>query len=237
MLRRWLPYLLLIAALVAFAASLWRPESVAERLGLGGRSAAARQHHWRVQLLGHHRRLDANTPSGATIFFGSSTVQGLNAATVRSCSASFGIGGEESSGLAQRIGGYRSLQNAAAIVISTGLNDVLRHRDAALASHYAAIIAALPPGPPLILSSLPRLPERSGDRSAAILRANAIVRAACARHAGCRYVDLHGAMASPEALVEADGIHLNPSGYSLWARLLREALDGAGVPDRRCSAG
>lgn len=236
--RPLLPWLLLILVSAAFVAALWRPDGVALRLGLAP-LVAERQHDlWLRRMHAHHLRLDATTPTGATVFLGASTVQGLNAARVRACSANFGIGGERSHELAERIGDYRSLRQASAIVVMTGLNDVLAGDDAELADHYRRLLAALPVHTPVIWSSLPRLsPEVAigRARAAAVARANRLARAACAMRANCRFVDLHGDMPAPAAFTDADGIHLNSAGYALWSRLLRDALTAAGVSEAPCT--
>lgn len=237
MLLRWGPWLVALVAVALTAATLWRPDSVAQRLGFGA-AVAERQHDaWRQQLRAHYRRLDSNTPAGATIFLGASTVQGLNAAQVRACHANFGIGGEAARELVGRLDDYGSLDRAAAVVVMTGLNDVLRRDDADLADNYRRLLARLPAGQPVILSSLPRLSpaaETSRFHASAVVRANEQARAACASRPNCRFVDLHGAMSPLVTLTERDGIHLDAAGYALWSRLLRDALAAAGVAEGPC---
>jgi lysophospholipase L1-like esterase len=236
--RRALPWLIALLATLAAVASLWRPESVLRRLGLGPVAAERQYTAWRSELRAHYRRLDANTPPGATVFLGASTVQGLNAAQVRPCHAAFGIGSERAPELVERLGDYRSLDRAAAIVVLTGLNDVLQGEGDRLGVHYRALLAALPARPPILMSSMqplsPQVASR-GDRAAAVVRANAEARAACAARPGCRFVDLHGAMAGSSGLLERDGIHLAPGGYALWARLLRQSLAASNVSEAPCT--
>lgn len=239
MLRRpLLPWLLLLLLSLAFVAALWRPDGVARRLGLGQLVAERQQDLWLGRMRAHHRRLDASTPAGATVFLGASTVQGLNAARVRACSVNFGIGGERAPELVERIGDYRSLRRASAIVLMTGLNDVLRGDDAGLDDDYRRLLAALPPGTPVVWSSLPKLSPAVAagrERAAAVMRANRLARAICATRANCRFVDLHGDMTDPAAFTASDGIHLDSAGYALWSRLLRDALAAAGVAEAPCT--
>lgn len=232
---RLLPWLLFAAALAALAVALWRPDEVGWRLGLGERLAARQDAVWERRLRAHYRRLDGSTPAGAVVFLGASSIQGLNASAVRSCTASFGIGGETADELAERVGDYRALDRAAAVVVMTGLNDVLRGDGAAVGPAVRRLLAALPPGVPVILSSTVRLADPT--RGAALAPVNVAMRDACRADPRCRFVDLAAAMADPVTLIEPDGIHLNPAGYALWARLLREALDGTGVADRACATG
>lgn len=233
---RLLPWLLLLAATAAFAAALWRPDSMAMRLGLAPLVEERRDAFWQQRLRAHYRRLDAGTPAGAVVLLGDSNVQGLNASRVAACTASFGIGGETAAQLVARIGDYRSADRAAAIVVLTGLNDVLRGTDANLAATLRRLLGALPTDKPVLLSSLPRLTADAGRaHGPAAVRANQILAAACRERRGCRFVDLHTAMTAPAALMEPDGIHLNPAGQALWSGLLRKELAEAGVADRPCA--
>lgn len=235
--RSVLPWFLLLLLLGAFGASLCRPDGVARSLGLGDAVEQRYRTYWRGQMRSFHRRVDRNTPAGAIIFLGASTVQGLNASQVRACSANFGIGGETSGELLDRLGDYGSLKRASAIVVMTGLNDVLRRDDADLGGRYRRLLAALPPATPVILSSLPQLPasHRPGRRfGPRIARANQLARTACEERPSCRFVDLHEPMSRFGALTEPDGIHLNSTGYALWSRLLRDALTAVGVNEHPC---
>jgi len=209
----------------------------ATQLG-GDRPAAGKRTYWLAQMRGHLARVDGHTPGGATLFFGGSTVQGLNASTVRACSANFGIGHETARELAGRIGGYRSLADARAVVIATGLNDVLRGADGDLAASYARILAAVPPDVPVVMSSLQDLAPGSAaarTHAAAVRRANEAARAACEKRPQCNFFNFGGEMPKQSSLWEADGIHLNAAGYRLWSTLLRRELDRAGANDGPCS--
>ena len=62
--RAWLPWLLLAAALLALAVTLWRPDAVAWRLGLGDQLAERQNRLWQGRLRAHYRRLDGSTPAG-----------------------------------------------------------------------------------------------------------------------------------------------------------------------------
>lgn len=233
MTARLLPWLLFAAALLALAVTLWRPDEVAWRLGLGDQLSERQNRLWQGRLHAHYRRLDGSTPAGAVAFLGASSIQGLNAAAVRACTVNFGIGGETAGQLVDRIGDYRSLDRAAAIVVMTGLNDVLRGRGAMLEDSYRRLLSALPADRTVLLSSIQHLSP--GHRLAdAVASANAAARRACASRNGCTYVDLHGAMAGRTGLWERDGTHLNAAGYALWSELLRDSLAATGNADRQC---
>ncbi|MFC3712489.1 SGNH/GDSL hydrolase family protein [Sphingoaurantiacus capsulatus] len=231
---RWLPWLIVAALVAALGAALWRPEAVARRLGFDDRIGEAKRDRWQADMRGQYARLDRSVPAGALLFIGDSHVQGLNAAQVGSCTASFGIGGETARELTARVAELTSLDRAAAVVVQIGTNDVLRGEDDRLADSYYRLLAALPADRPVLLSSLPRTVPGSAHAFQAV-RGSGAARAACSRRPNCHFVDLAAAMDEPEKLLEDDGVHLNPAGYALWARVLRETLDKVGVADKSCA--
>jgi lysophospholipase L1-like esterase len=236
--RRALPWLLFLLAAAAFVAALWRPDAVARRLGFGDMVSERRHAQWAARLHAHYRRLDANAPPGATLFFGASTVQGLAAARVAACAVNFGIGGETAAELAKRLPSYGSLKRAKAVVIGTGLNDVLRGQDRDIGLIYRRLLAAVPAEAPVILAGLQPLAPGSAaarDHAVAVTRANRAAAAACAARKNCTFVRLDGAVPTRAALWEPDGIHLGPAGYELWSRLLRDALARAGAAGEPCA--
>jgi len=235
--RTPIPWLLFAFAAAAFAAALWRPDAVAWHLGLGEVAGERRQQVFARQTHLHLRRLDANTPRGAVLFVGASTVQGLNASRVAACHANFGIGGETTAQVARRLPDYRSLRTAGAVVMSVGLNDALSGDVADIDRSYRRLLDAVPAGIPVVMSSVqPPSPDhpRAASLGPAVDRTNRAASAACAARAGCVFVDFYGAVPRGSALWEPDGIHLSPAGYALWARLLRDGLRRAGVAGGPC---
>jgi lysophospholipase L1-like esterase len=63
-----------------------------------------------------------------------------------------------------------------------------------------------------------------------MLKANALIKAACEKEMNCVYVDVHpemlGADGKPKPeLYVSDGEHMTPEGYEIWNRLVRPHLD------------
>ncbi len=174
-----------------------------------------------------HGWMDASVPDHAVIFLGDSIVQGLATAAVTSHAVNYGIGGTSAAQLAELIPLYESLPRAQAIVLSTGINDIIGGQTSALEQRYRQILNQLPATVPLVWSSV--MPTRIKQISAAdIDQANQIIKALCQQRSGCIHVDAWTLFNNPshrlEQLLLEDGIHLSPAGYQLWIEALRLAL-------------
>jgi len=180
----------------------------------------------RAELIAHHLRLDGNLAPGALLFFGSSSIQGLAVGDVAERAVNFGVGGETISLMAERLPRYRSLASARGAVLAVGYNDLASGEPEAALGRYAALLDALPPDLPLILSGVqPGLRQPARERAT---RFNAGLATICAGRPRCSFLDLAAALVSGEHY-EADGIHLSPAGYTVWKRQLAEMLKRAGL--------
>jgi lysophospholipase L1-like esterase len=196
---------------------------------LPGRAAPSGDMASRSSLITHHLRLDGNVPSGALLFFGSSSIQGLAVGELAGRAVNFGIGGETIPQLMERLPRYRSLSEARGIVLAIGYNDLVRLPSEAALERYAALLELLPSATPLVLSGVqPGRREPARQRAASF---NSGVAALCAARPGCVFVDLAAALEAKAGgeLYEADGIHLSAAGYSIWKQRIADALGRAGV--------
>jgi lysophospholipase L1-like esterase len=172
-----------------------------------------------------HRQMDATVPAGATVFLGDSHTYGLVTSTVVHGGVKFGTGGQTSGELLEEMRGLSCLARASRIVVMTGTNDVLQGSVDGLEAAYRAILAAVPAGVPVIMSSIP--PLQAPDLREPARRAAEAARSACAADPRCTFVDAHAALSSdgkPLPGVLWDGVHLSSEGYRIWAALLRRAL-------------
>jgi lysophospholipase L1-like esterase len=167
-----------------------------------------------------HARMDAAVPDGAVVFLGDSNTFTLVAAAVAPIAVNFGMGALRSDQLLDFLPTYRCLARAAAVSIMVGTNDIFDGRAEGLEDRYAAILAKIPAGIPVVFSSVPPLAVNPDQAR----RASVALRAVCEDDWRCRFVDLHAALdGAPDALTP-DGVHLSETGYAVWIRLLREAL-------------
>jgi lysophospholipase L1-like esterase len=179
---------------------------------------------------------DAALPEGAVVFLGDSMTHDLDIRPLASPAANFGIVGDTTLGLLNRLPLYRSLPRARAVVVAVGVNDLKYRSVPAILSAYRQLIDALPAGIPLVVSAV--LPvdeqgvaarERAYLRNAAIRELDVGLHALCASRSACTYadatpllVDPAGNLAAP--LSRGDGWHLGPAGNQIWGATLARAL-------------
>jgi len=224
-------YLVLLhAALLAF---LLRPEYLASarwHLGLAGAEFTP---YYR-DLNAHLRRVERNLEDGRVLFLGDSHVQAWQVAQVHEAAVNLGIGGETTLRLLLRLGDYRSLPRARAVVLLVGFNDLYFRTPEEAATILRKLLAGLPPAMPVVQFAVPPVDERVAGhgRNAQVAALNAAFRAACA--GPCRFVEVGDALRDEAGNLqrrfhEGDGIHLNRAGYEVLTRLARQALVHAGL--------
>lgn len=119
-----------------------------------------------------------------------------------------------------------------AVVLYAGDNDIAAgNPPETVAADFAAFrekLHAALPATPLFYLSIKLSPSRERFQDA-MLRANRLIAADCAQHPGCTFVDVTTPMLDATGhprreLFRADLLHLQPSGYALWTRILRPLL-------------
>jgi len=181
------------------------------------------------------QRHEKQLPGGAVVLFGDSIIQSWWRESYSWPVANYGIGGDTSKGVLDRLSQYDRLSEASVIVIGVGVNDLNRRTVDEVAVFYQQIIAALPKQAALLfLTVLPvseAYPEYEGynDR---INRLNDLLLAlteACNNcslvDAGANLVDQTGNLATEYH--SGDGLHLSAKGYEVWGRQVVEGIDRA----------
>ena len=189
---------------------------------------------------GHMRRLDRASGEGRVVFLGSSTFQGLDISAITPIGLNLSIGGDTLSGLIKRSSEYRSLSTARAIVINIGLNDLLQN--CALPEvRFSDLVARAPKNTPVVLVGVQELMTINGSASCGknqlaslVVSLNARLTDACNELPLCQFIPNPVAFdmnqATRAALLEKDGIHLSPLGYSRLSGTIRQALSNVGMP-------
>lgn len=120
----------------------------------------------------------------------------------------------------------------AGILLYAGDNDidfgVTPEQFLAVFARFVALVHAELPGTRILVLSIKPSPARWA-KWPAMARANALLQAACGRDPLLHYVDAAGPMLGADGtprreLFLPDMLHLDESGYALWARVVREAL-------------
>ena len=230
--------LLVVLGLIAGAGALLRPDLVArasQRLGL---SEPQVQRDFYRQMVGHHARVARAVAPGAVLFLGSSSVQGLNVLRVTPRGINFGIGGDTTGGLLDRLDKL-PLAKAGAVVLAIGRNDLVHGAPAEALRSFEQILAAIPASVPVFVNGTQpvappaEFPWLKTPRNS-VERFNAGIRQRCEARAGCSYIPLDQVLAGPDGYFlarfrERDGLHLNRAGYRRWMAMLREALESRGI--------
>lgn len=185
---------------------------------------------------------DRSVPDGAVLVLGDSMLQNLDPAQLGPDVRSFALGGSTVHTLGEGLSAIRSLERARVIVLGIGVNDLRYRSPAAIAADYAALLARLPVGTPVITvpilpvdESNPAVQEQrflSNTRLAALeaaLKPVSDARPATRRLDAATFADPDGTLR--RALHAGDGWHLSAAGAAELRRLIQAEL-AALVPDR-----
>jgi lysophospholipase L1-like esterase len=188
-------------------------------------------------MIGTHARMDANVPKGAVVFIGDSITQGLCLSAIVPTSVNYGIGGDTTVGVLQRLQIYGSLQKAGAVVVAIGVNDLkYNSTNEEILRNYANIIEQMPEDIPIILSAIFPIDEEIRTLwpgwNQRILALNTDLKALALKSknhfftdTGRLLVDTKGNLA--DTYHDGDGIHLNAKGNAVWIIELQKTLKNA----------
>ncbi|MGF1547588.1 MAG: SGNH/GDSL hydrolase family protein [Thiotrichales bacterium] len=220
---------------LAFAAVVVKSDTLPRLQGLLGIPTTAHpeftDHHQNMRR--YHTHVDGNVPDGAVLFFGDSITQGLATAAITPNGVNFGIAGDSSFSLLDRLPKYASVHRAGVIVIAVGNNDMNLRENPATVANLHAVLAQVPEPIPVILNAVLPVdePERefTGGWNSKIADLNDHLAAVAAESPRVHFVPPNPAYFDDEnnladPLHNGDGIHLSPAGYAIWIADLRVAL-------------
>jgi lysophospholipase L1-like esterase len=196
-------------------------------------------HQWFYsQMVAFHRRIDGCVPEHAILFIGDSSIQGMCVTEVAARGINYGIGGDTTEGVLARLPEYKSLGRASAVVLAVGDNDLQRGlSEAEIIANYGKILLQLPEKISVMVCSLaPYVRGPKGEQlNPRIAKLNDAIRQVCASRPDCHFIDLNEALNDSQGFLrpeyaDADGAHLNSSGYRVCIEKLRKHLREA-APD------
>jgi len=221
-------YLVLAVAVVKsdFLERVWR------RLG----SPPPEMSDYYQTMLAMHLRIDPCVPPGSVLFVGDSIMQGLCVSAVADGAVNYGIGWDTTVGVLRRVRQYRSPARCRAVVLAVGHNDLGRRSNAEILANYEAILSAIPPHVPVVVSAvLPTDQSATGHkRNARIADLNEGLARLCAARGRCYWVDSAAKLVDAAGNLDlryhdGDGVHLSQAGYAVWMADLRTALAAAAL--------
>lgn len=188
------------------------------------------------RVVQYHARMDGNVPDGSVVFIGDSLTQGLCVTAVAPMSINYGIGGDTTVGVLQRLPNYHSLKRAGAIVVTIGNNDLAFRTNREIMRNYSAIIARLPRDIPVIFS--PPIPyDEKADtqwsgRNQRVRALSKDLEILTRKSGNLHFVDVGPLLVDAEGNLadryhDGDGTHLNAKGNEVWITLLRKTVEQA----------
>ena len=226
-------YLLMLHILVALMlAKSDFIEKVGYKLGV---STAPELSSYYDRITTSHFRMDGNVPDGATIFIGDSITQGLAASAIAKLSVNYGIGGDTTLGVLNRVRKYESLTRANAIVLAIGVNDLGRRSYEQIIANYKDILDSLPKNVPVVVCAILPVDERVqavNFENKRITRVNKLLNELVREYDNVAFSDAGSLLRGSDNNLKSDfhvgdGVHLSSDGYQVWIQELRRALINA----------
>jgi lysophospholipase L1-like esterase len=190
-------------------------------------------HYYR--MLTYHQRSVDIVPDNSLIVIGDSIVQGLCVSAIRPNSVNYGIGGDTTFGVLQRLPTYMpALKRAKTIVVAIGINDFMFRDIDQIKKNYEQILSLLPSRCTIIVSSVMPVGENARKdlvaRNRLIGELNRKLRLIAFEHTNALFLDNKSYLDSNnDSFLDSefhvgDGVHLNSKGNALWAANIRRLL-------------
>lgn len=183
-------------------------------------------------MVGFHSRIDKNIPNGAILFFGDSHIQGLAVSAISPLSVNYGIGGDTTSELLQRLPVYKSLHMAKSLVLAIGYNDLKRRSDSDITNNIKNILRHLSSERKIILCAInlideSKLNKKNMNQRITLLNSN--LEKMSRKNNKVTFLNINNFIAIKGNLAAkyhiGDGVHLNKLGYDVWIQHLKHTLD------------
>lgn len=181
----------------------------------------------------YHYSMDDNIPELATLFIGDSHIQGMAVISVTPDAVNFGIGGDTTAGVLERIQNYTSLTRAKAVVLAVGINDLGRWDNEQFIANYEKVLNSMPEGLMTVVTAVLPVDERVQNVTVQNERINAInekLAQLVANYDQAIWLDLTERLVNSNDNLKSeyhvgDGIHLSPAGYAIWTGQLSGILN------------
>lgn len=168
------------------------------------------------------------------IFIGDSRIQNIDFYP-RMNAVNFGISGDTTPGMVERMQKYSSIKRTKAVFLAGGVNDLGFGAgfDQEVVLNYGKMFATIPPGHKIFTMGIFPVIERKRfvGYTARIQAINKNLRQLCAKRPQCTYIDLWPTLAlesgeAREEFMRDDGIHLSESGNNAIIGAAINALQG-----------
>jgi lysophospholipase L1-like esterase len=176
-------------------------------------------------MVEYQKRVDKNIPDNAVIFIGDSFIQSLAVSATTAYGVNFGIGGDTTVGVLNRLPYYKSIGKVRSIVLAIGANDLMRRDPDEIIINYKKILESLPDQANVVVVAIHPVDEKCrqpvGRSNSRIKSLNSKLKELCARYVHVAFFAIEDKLKDrsgnlSEELHEGDGVHLNQLGYQVW---------------------
>lgn len=187
------------------------------------------------RMLKSHLSIDALLPDNAIVFIGDSITEGLAVTAVTSNGINFGIGGDTTIGVLNRVRQYTSLNKTQTIVLAIGVNDLKVRENSEIIENFKKIFHELQEksGARIVISAI--LPTNEAVRpewkgfNARINDLNQFLAAFCDSNDQFSFLNIGPLLANIQGNLDSqyhngDGVHLSTKAYQLWINALKHAI-------------
>lgn len=172
----------------------------------------------------YHKSQDPFVDDGSIIFIGDSIVQGMLTSHVAHPSVNYGIGGDSTKGVLERMDFYKSIDNAKYVVIHVGINDLKKYSIGESIENYENILKKIKHKRVIVVSVLPvsnKFIQNNSDYSLERLsHFNQEIKFLAEKYS-VSFFDMHKYFSDQNGYLKqiydsGDGIHLNTAGYRAY---------------------
>lgn len=183
------------------------------------------------QMVAFHGRVDKNLNDNYNIFIGDSLVQGLAVSSVDAMSMNYGIGGDTTFGVINRLPIYNSIYEAKNIILAIGHNDIGKRTKSDIIKNFKTMIEYIPADINVIICSVILIDENIKTEKISntkILALNNEIESLTENYTNVTYLNVNNSLAAsgnlPFKFHIGDGVHLNKEGNEIWIYELKKVL-------------
>lgn len=209
---------------------------IAQVLGLVEQPSV--QKIYQSTLTTFYNRVDRQINKPYDLFIGASLIQGFYTQSLTSRSINFGIGGDTSEDVLNRLQTYQSLDYVQTLVLQVGGNDLksrslqdIEHTLSQLQPYLHKAQQVLWLG--VLPFDLAMQPERNNRL---VIELNKKIQTRCGQLSNCTYLQPDKILYNDQGGLSTsyhtgDGIHLNKKGYEIWREQLRPWFRPSAITD------
>ncbi len=186
---------------------------------------------------------DRTVPAGKVILIGDSIMAQLDGRLICSDVVNFGLGGDTTRTLRDRMPVIRSIQQSRAVVLEVGVNDLKYRTVDQIARDYDGVLHELSTVPSIFALSVlpvdesgPAARHRPYLRNERIAAMNTELERVCSSHFQCHFLNVWPVMRE-SAVYAADGWHLSAEGNRRLAGIIRSVLSTSECAAESAGAG